>query len=444
VKDVGAHVGRAVFGDQVVGINSAELWISIDPKVDYDATVASIQELLDGYTGLVLEPRTYVQQILSQPQQTNQNYDMTLRVYGANMQTLRAQADSLEQTLEGINGVVDPRVILPVEEPTLEIEVDLAAAQAHGIKPGEVRRAAATMLSGILVGNLFEEQKIFDVVVWGTPEIRDSVSDVGNLLIQTADGGQVRLGDVADVRIVASPTVIRHDSMSSYIDVGFNVQEEGVSMAAITRDIKAKLQGYAFPLEYHAEVFNNSASHEASQQRILITGLIALVGIFLLMQASAGSWRLAFANFLVLPAALAGGVLAAFLTNSILSVASLFGLLAVLGIAVRNSLMLIAHCRSLEVEGGQPFGPELVLRGSRDRVVPTLGTALTTAVALLPFAFFGNMPGHEIAGPMALVILGGLITSTFLNLFVMPALYLRYGASREADLEFVTAPAISD
>jgi Cu/Ag efflux pump CusA len=328
-------------------------------------------------------------------------------------------------------------VILPADEPTLEIEVDLAAAQKYGIKPGEVRRAAATLLSGILVGNLFEEQKVFDVVVWGVPAMRDSISDILNMPIQTSDGNQVLLKDVADVRIAASQTVIRHDAMSAYVDVGFTVQGRDASVVA--SDIKAKIKSYAFPFEYHAEVLSNTAAQQAGQQRLLITGLIALIGIFLLLQASARSWSMAFASLLILPASLAGGLVAAALVNGSLSIAAFFGLLPVLGIAARNSIMLINHYQNLEIEEGKPFGPELVLRGSRERVAPTLMTALTTALAVLPFVVTGNIPGQEIVSPMGIIILGGLVTSTIVNLFALPALYLRFGASREPELGFQRA-----
>lgn len=443
VRDIGAHVGRAVFGDQVVGINSAEIWVSIDPNANYDATVAAVETAVDGYSGLIREVRTYTQQILSQPQRGTSNDDITLRLYGEDMKVLRAEAEKLNDSLGGINGIVESHVVLPVAEPSLEIEVDLAAAQKYGIAPGDVRRTAATLLSGILVGNLFEEQKIFDVIVWGTPALRDSLSDVSNLPIQTPDGGQVRLGEVADVRIVPSQTVIQHDAMSAYIDVGFSVQ--GQSASAVARAIEAKVQSSTFPLEYHAEVLNNSVAQQTSQQRIFVTGIIALVGIFLLLQASARSWRMALANLLILSAGLLGGLLAAFLAGETLSLASLFGLLTVFGIGARNSIMLVNHYQQIEQEEDKPFGPELVMRGSRERVGPILMTALTTALAMLPFVIFGNIPGQEIVFPMAVVILGGLVTSTLLNLFAMPALYLRFGASREADLVFqgTDVPAVA-
>jgi CzcA family heavy metal efflux pump len=443
VSDVGAHVGRAVYGDQVVGINSAELWISIDPKANYDSTVSAIQGTVGGYAGLVREVRTYTQQILSQPLRSSTSDDVTLRLYGEDQKVLRAEAAKLEKSLTGTSGVVNSHVILPADEPTLEIEVDLAAAQKYGIKPGEVRRTAAALLSGILVGNLFQEQKVFDVVVWGEPELRDSISDILNMPIQTSDGNQVLLKDVADIRIAASQTVIRHDAMSAYVDIGFTVQGRNASVVA--SDIQAKMKNYAFPFEYHAEVLSNTSVIQASQQRLLVTGLIALIGIFLLLQASARSWRMAFATLLILPASLAGGVVAASLTNSSLSVAALFGLLPILGIAARNSIMLISHYQYIEIEEGKSFGPELVLRGSRERVAPTLMTALTTGLAVLPFVLTGNIPGQEIVFPMGIVILGGLVTSTLVNLFALPALYLRFGASREPELGFQRAdvPAVA-
>jgi CzcA family heavy metal efflux pump len=438
VKAVGAHVGRAVFGDQVVGINSAELWVSIDPKANYDATVDAVQDVVNGYAGMVREVRTYVQQTLSQPQNANPSDDFTVRIYGEDMKVMRAEADKLQEALAGINGIANSHQILPIEEPTLQIQVDLAAAQSHGIKPGEVRRAAATFLSGILVGNLFEQQKIFDVIVWGTPEIRDSISDVSELLIQRTDGTQVRLGDVAEVKIVPAQTVIYHDNMSSYLDIGFSVQ--GRNSSAVVSDIEASIRRLTFPLEYHVEVMNDYAARQASQQRIFIGAIVAVVGIFLLLQASSRSWQMAIATFLLLPAAMAGGVLAAFLTNSTLSLASLFGLLAVLGIGARNAVALVTHYQHLEMEKGEKFGSELVMRGSNEKIAPTLMTALTTAFALLPLIVLGNIAGLEVVHSMAIVILGGLITSTLLNLFTLPAIYLRYGSSREVDLGFQPVP----
>ena len=438
ISNVGAHVGRAVFGDQVVNVNSSEVWVTIDPKANYDATVTAVQEVVNGYPGLDREVRTYVQQTLSRAQ-TEANGDVTVRLYGENHEVLRAEAEKLRGTLAGVTGVADPRVILSVDEPTLEIEVDLASAQRFGVKPGDVRRSAAILLSGIQAGSLFEEQKVFDVVVWGTPDTRHSLSDIRNLLIDTPGGGHVRLGEVADVRVVASPTVIHREAVSAYLDIAFNV--EGRSVNAVTSDVEAAIKNFAFPLEYHAEVVGDYATRQAAQQGILITVIVAVAGMFLLLQASSRSWRLAIAAIATLPAALAGGLMADFLGNGgALSLGLLGGCLTILGISLRNNIMLFSHYQHLEDQKGEKFGPELVVRGARERLSPTLMTTLATGLAFLPFVLFGNIPGHEIVRPIAIVAIGGLVTSTWLNLFAMPALYLRFGASREADLGFQAVP----
>ncbi|HVF24816.1 MAG TPA: efflux RND transporter permease subunit [Anaerolineales bacterium] len=438
IKNVGAHVGRAEFGDQVVNVNSGELWVTLDPQADYDATVADVQTVMNGYVGMVRDVRTYTQQTLSQPQNLDPAYDITVRVYGEDMNVLRTEADKVQKALAGIGGVSNIRQLLPIEEPTLEIKVNLTTAQTHGIKPGDVRRAAATLISGILVGNLFEDQKIFDVVVWGTPELRDSISDVSNLMIPKPDGTQVRLGDVAEVSIVPAQTVIKHEGISAYLDLGITVH--GRSIPAVAREVDAAVHKLTYPVEYHTEVLTNFTQRQAAQQNLLIASVVALAGIYLLLQASVKSWAMAFATLLLVLATLAGGLLVAFLTNGTLSMASLFGLLAVLGISVRNAIALVNHYQHLEVAMGVRFGSELVLRGSADRVAPTVMTTLTTALALLPFMFLGNLAGFEIVRPMVIIIIGGLVISTLLNLFALPALYLRYGASREVDLGLQRVP----
>jgi len=440
VSNVAAHMGRAVFGDRVVGINSAELWVSIDPGADNDATVVAVRKAVDGYTGLDCVVQTYSQQVLGQ-RQTSAGDALTVRVFGEDHAVLRDQAERLQLALAGIDGVVDPHVVAPLEEPSLEIEVDLASAQRFGVKPGDVRRSAATLLSGIKVGSLFEEQKVFDVVVWGAPEIRESQADVGELLIDTPGGGHVRLKEVADVRMVSSPTVINREAVSPYLDIGFDVQ--GRAARTVVSDVQAAIQNFAFPLEYHAVVLADVSAQRAVQQGVLFSGIMAVFGILLFLQAAFRSWRLAFVMLLTVPAALAGGVLAALL-GSTLTMGLLAGLLTVLGVALRNATMLISSFQHLEEQEGEDFGLQLILRGAQDRLAPILMTALATGLALLPFVLFGDIPGHEIVRPVAIVVLGGLVTSTLVNLFIVPALYLRFGAIREPDLGLVPVPAASE
>jgi CzcA family heavy metal efflux pump len=428
VRNVGTHVGRAETGDQIVGVNSGELWLNLDPAANYATTVAGVQEVIDGYPGLFRTVQAYqparLGEALTQPDQ-----DVVVRVYGHDLSVLRDKAQEVSKAIAEINGVVEARADIQADEPQVEIKVNLAAAESYGMKPGDIRRAATTLLSGLHVGNLFEEQKVFDVVVWGTPAIRNSLNNIRDLLIDTPSGEQVRLGQVADVQIVPAPTVIRRDTVSRFIDVGAKVS--GRDLGAVTAEIRQRLQQVEFPLEFHAELLGVAAERQAALQRVLIVAAVAVLGIFLLLQAAFASWRLAIVAFITLPTALAGGVLAAFLDSGILSLGSLFGFFTVLGIAVRNGVLLIKHYQHLEEQEGLEFNADLVVRGARERVAPILTTTFAMALVLVPLVILGDIPGLELAYPIAVVILGGLVTSTVLNLFVMPALYLRFRPNPE-------------
>src|SRR6266702_3637412 len=196
VSAVGAHVGRAVTSDQVVEVNAGELWVNIAPKANYQATVSAIRKVVDGYPGLRDSVLTYPQERLDEAQGGAANA-LTVRVYGQDLGVLRSKAEEVRNLRAHTDGVVAPRLDVPPDEPTVEIEVNLAEAQRHAIKPGDVRRAAATLLSGLVAGSLFEEQKIFEVVVRGTPSTGHSLNSIRDLLIDTPSGGHVRLGQVA-------------------------------------------------------------------------------------------------------------------------------------------------------------------------------------------------------------------------------------------------------
>jgi Cu/Ag efflux pump CusA len=441
VRNVSAHVGRAIMSDEVVDISNGELWVSIDPAVDYDATLASIQQVVNGYPGLAADVQTYLKQRFKAGL-SGKDDSVVVRIYGEDLKVLRSKAEEVKKVLAKIAGIVDPQVEIQVEQPNLEIEVDIARAEEHGIKPGDVRRAAAILLSGIEVGNLFEEQKVFDVVVFGSPETRSSLTDIRNLLIDTPAGGHVRLADVADVRMKPVPNVIKRETVSRYIDVGAGVSGRGLN--PVLGDIEGRLQEMEFPLEYRAEVLGEAAEKAAAQNRVIAFAVAAAIGIFLLLQACFRSWGLALISFFTLPMALVGGVLMAPLYNGWVSLGSLIGFLTVLSIAVRNTVMLIKHYHHLEEHEDESFGPEVVLRGTRERFAPIVTTAATTIVALLPLMLLGQIAGHEIVHPMSLVIFGGLITSTLFSLFGVPALYLLFGARREAELEVLPVTVVDE
>src|SRR5262249_18866854 len=229
----------------------------------------------------------------------------------------------------------------------------------------------------------------------------------------------------ADVHIAPAPNVVQREGASRRIDVTCDVK--GRDLGSVAREIESKVKNLSFERGYHPEFLGEYAARQESKNRLLALSGLALLGILLLLHADFRSPRMVALVFFSLPFALSGGVGATWLTGGVLSLGSLVGFVTVLGIAARNGIMLVSHYRHLETAEGEPFGRDLVLRGSVERLAPILMTALATGLALLPIVVGGNKPGHEIEHPLAVVILGGLATSTVLNLFLMPALYLRFG-----------------
>src|SRR6266850_1759869 len=430
VRNVGAHVGRAVTGDQVVGINSSQIWVSIDPAADYDRTVAAVRETIDGYPGSERSMHTYLRDKVSEVL-TGTGTAIVVRLFGPKRDVLRQKAEEVTAALAGIRGISDLRAEDQVEEPHVQVRVDLDAAGKAGVKPGDVRRASATIFSGLTVGFLFEEQKIYDVVVWGAPETRHSLTDLRDLWVGKSDRQNARLGDVAEVRIIPTPTVLKHESIAPYVDVVANVA--GRDLGSVAEEVDDRLDKMQFPLEHNPKLLGEYAERQQAEQRMLWIAVAVAIGVFLLLQACFASWRLALIAFLALPAAMAGGVLAALVSGGNISLGSIVGFLAVLGMAVRNGLLLIRHYQSLQVQEGLPFGEELAIRGARERLAAILTSSTAILAALLPLAVRGQIPGLEIVQPTAIVMIGGLIASTLMTLFVMPALYLVAGGPEERE-----------
>jgi Cu/Ag efflux pump CusA len=438
VRDVSAHIGRAVLGDQAVDVHSAQMWVTMDPAANYDKTAAAIQHVVDGYPGINHRVSTYLRD-KSEDVVPGAEDKVITRLYGETEAGMREHAEQVRKAVSEVKGVVAARVLMPQREAALEVQVNVPAAQRHGLKPGDVRRAAATLVSGIVVGNLYEEQKVFEVVVWSTPETRHDPSSLSNLVIDTPDGGHVRLGDVAQVRMVSASSMQRHDSCKRYLDVAADV--EGRDLAAVAGDIGKRVAQLQFPLEYHAEVQGGYADSGAAARRMLWIGFAAAIGIYFLFQAAFGSWRIAGLAFLTVPAALAGVPLAAAATGGALTIGSFAGLLAVLGIALCNKLVMIRRYQELERYEGESFGAEMVLRGSRERMSPVLMAMLAAAVMVVPALLMGDAAGLEILRPMAIVILGGLFTTGVLDLFLMPAMFLSLGVSSVHELDPVLESA---
>jgi CzcA family heavy metal efflux pump len=423
VSSFGSHIGQAFLAEEIVGANFGENWISVDRNADYDKTLERIEAEVDAHPGLYHDVQTYLRERIDEVL-AGAAEPIVVRVFGADLEQLKRQADRVRNALSGIDGLDDLHTELVADVPEIEVKENLAAARRYG----DVRRAAATLMSSEEVGDIFRGARAYDVHVWSIPSTRNSLTAVRNLPIDTPDGRVVTLDAVADVRVRPTPNVIHRQDTSRRIDIAANTS--GRSLSETVSDVRDHLATIALPEGYHAELLGEAVESEGAQNRLLIFAIAAAVGILLLLQAAFGSLRLALVFFVTLPMALVGGVLAVAMTGGTLSLGSYVGFLAVFGIAARNGILLISHCQQLERREGESFGPALVLRGAKERLSPIMMTALATALALVPLIVAGTIPGHEIEHPMAVVIVGGLITSTLVNLFVVPALYLRFAKRR--------------
>ncbi|MGN7252061.1 efflux RND transporter permease subunit [Arthrobacter sp. SAFR-014] len=441
VRNCGSHIGQAFNADEVVGVYFGENWISIDPAVDYDKTLKSIHEVVDGYPGIVRDVQTYLKERIREVL-TGASNAVVVRLYGDDLALLRSKAAEIHSIFDATEGAVDVQTALQKDIPQVNIEVDLAKAQSYGLKPGDVRRAAAWLVAGEEVGDVYRGGKAYDVQVWSPPEVRSDITSIRNLPIDTPNGQKILLSDVASVQVKPTPNVIQRDAHSRRIDIQANVKEGtlGTVVAAMEEGLK-KLE---LPPGFRTQILGEFQERQAATNTLLTLAIGALAVIYLLLQVAFGSWRLATLVILTLPIALVGGVFAAFMGGGVLSLGSIVGFLTVMGIAARNGILLINHCQHLEKYEGEKFGPELVLRGAGERLSPILMTTLATGLALVPLVVLGNIPGHEIEHPMALVILGGLVTSTLLNLFVVPSLYLRFAKPKAERYQAPPEPVLAN
>jgi len=290
---------------------------------------------------------------------------------------------------------------------------------------GRLKALVTTAFFGAPVAQVYEEGKVFNLLVRFADGIKKDEQALGDALIAAPGGTRVPLRALAAVQIDKRPNVINRENASRRLVVQCNISGGG---AGVSRELARRLRRQVvLPQGYHLEVGGEYQEQLSTQRELMLLGAASLLGIFLLLYADFHSPRDSLLVLLSLPLALIGAVWAVTLSGAHLSLGSLVGFLALLGITARNGIMLVSHYRYLRRETGLPFGRGLVMRGALDRLAPILMTALVAALGLLPLALGGERAGQEIEHPMAVVILGGLFTSTLLNLFVVPALYLRWG-----------------
>ena len=427
VHSFGSHIGRAEVADEVVGPNFTEHWISLDSSVDYEPTVARIRAVVSGYPGVFRDVLTYLRERMKDVLSGAQGA-IVVRIFGSDFATLRSEAEKIGLLLGQIPGVVDLKVEPQVLVPQVELRIREERASFYGLTAAQIRRAASTLVAGNRVGEVYERQQQIPVVVWGEPRVRSDVSALRNILIETAKGVQIPLHEVADIAITAAPNEIKRENGSRRIDVTCNVL--GRDLGHVAKQVESVVRSHDFPRGYHPELLGEFAARKSARNQLLLWSLLAFAGGLCLLYLDFRSVRLTALLVATLPLALTGGVLGALIGGGVLSLGSLVGFVSVLGIASRNALMLLGHYRHLHEQEGLPHGSELILRGAEERLIPILMTALCAALSLLPIVVRGRLPGYEIEHPMALVILCGLLTSTALNLLLLPSLYGAFGRDK--------------
>jgi Cu/Ag efflux pump CusA len=441
IENASANLGRALLCncERATDVNAGQVWVNLDPKADHEAVVDAVEDVVNAYPGMQGQVGTYLSTKLREAV-TGDPDSITVRVYGNDLDIIRAKAEEIRAAIAKIPGIENPRVELQVEEPAIEVKVDVDRAADYGLKPGDVRRATSAMVGGITVGALFEEQKVFDVVVWGRPELRDNIDDVRNLMITSENGDQVRLAQIADVQISPATSIVRRQGSSRRIDVLAKVDER--ALGDVADDVAKSIRQIAFPFEHRAEVLGEYKEQRAALRSIYGYVVAAAGLMFLLTQAVLRSWALTALSLLGVPIAVLGGLAAIAITDGTFSLGSLLGLGAVLALAVRQGISLVTHFQHLQLNEGEPFGETLVRRGVREQFPSVIASSVTTLALVLPFAIMGEVAGLEIAHPLAVVVLGGVATLTLGTLLVLPALYARFGAGwtrDRLDLEMDTA-----
>ena len=427
VRAVGQRVGRAEKADDTAGTHESEFEVDLKPLSGDAAEFAltDIRNAMARIPGANFAVNTF---LTERVEETLSGYtaSVVVNVYGDDLDTLDAEAQRVVQTLRKVPGATDVQLQAPPGTPEIGIRLRSEALARWGFDAMDVLEAIETAIQGSTVGQIYDGNRVFNVSVILPPSERGSIADIRALPLRNAAGAFVRLDQLADVYATSGRYAVLHDGARRVQAVTCNVAGRDVTSFVaeakryIARDVRLAPENYV-------EFGGTAEAQAASVRDLIVHSVIAAVAIGLMLWMVLGHARNLALVLLNLPFALAGGVLAVFATGGGISLGSLVGFVTLFGITLRNSVMLLSHYEHLVVVEGMTWGLETAVRGTMERLTPILMTALATALGLLPLAIGSGDPGREIEGPMALVILGGLFTSTALNLLVMPSLALRYG-----------------
>jgi CzcA family heavy metal efflux pump len=419
------RTGRAERDEHAAGVNTSELEVVLrEGDRPHAAVMGEVREKLERIPGLDVEvgqPISHrIDHLLS-----GTRAQLAIKLFGPDLATLRTKAREIQGVMEKVPGIVDLLVEPQVGVPQIQINFDRRAAAAVGLRAHDLAEAVERAFSGHEAAQVLEEQRTYDVVVRLEDSARESMDAIRRTLIDTPGGGRVPIGQVAEVRLDLGPNTINRENVQRRIIVQANVA--GRDLGSVVADVRAAIaRGVSLPQGYFVQYGGQFESQERAARQILLLSAGAVAGILGLLYIALRSVRLAVLVMVNLPLALIGGVATVLLTGGVLSIASLIGFITVFGIATRNGIMLISHYSHLIREEEASF-QEAVVRGSLERLNPILMTALVTGIGLVPLALGAGEPGKEIQQPMAVVILGGIVTSTLLNMIVLPALYMKYG-----------------
>jgi Cu/Ag efflux pump CusA len=430
VRSTSQWAGRAERGADTFGTHYSEYEVDLEPMdgPQQQAVLDEIREILESFPGINSEVNTFLTERIDE---TISGYTspMVVNIYGKDLLQLDQKAQEVAAVMREIEGATDVQLRAPPGEPQLEVKLDLDKLAYWGLNPVDVMETVQTGFDGTPVGQIQEGNRVFDVVVILPSSQRQQPDDVADLPIHTPQGMSLRLSDVASIEQVTGRYMILHSGAQRLQTVTCNVS--GRDLTSFFAELKQRVHDeVSFSADVYPEFTGAAVAQAQSREDLIVHSTLAGIAVLLLLYVALQSLRNMTLVLINLPFSLVGGVIAVLVTNGVLSIGSLVGFVTLFGITLRNSIMLVSHYHYLVVEEGLPWTAETAIRGAQERLPSILITALVTALAMLPIAMNSDSPGREVMGPMASIIIGGLISSTVLNLLVLPSIMLRFGQFR--------------
>ena len=426
IKTVARKTGRAELDEHALGVNVSEIEAPFElGKRSKKEVVAEVRAKLNTLPGVNVEIGQPISHRID-AMLSGTRANIAIKLFGTDLDKMFLLGNQIKSEIEGIPGIADLNVEQQIERPQLQIVPNREMIAKYGITPSEFNDMVEVYLAGKVVSQVYEGNKVFDLTLKAADDSRNSIEEIRNISVD-AVGGKIPFGQIAQIRSAAGPNTINRENVARKIVISANVSD-GDLQGAVTRIQKAIKDNVELPEGYHVEYGGQFESAQSASRTLLFTSLMAIIVIFLLLYGQFKDVRQASAVLLNLPLALIGGVFAIFFADKIISIPAIIGFISLFGIATRNGMLLIDRYNELRSEGLSLH--DAVIKGSLDRLNPILMTALTSALALVPLALGGELPGNEIQSPMAKVLLGGLLTSTLLNGFIIPVVYIFISRSK--------------